>query len=325
MRPKYSLTDYTGVMMFERAIKPFLGKHDITIGLLHENEERYPIAEYIKSKYADEISVVILHSRTNGPADTVYQILKRSTIDKDEELFVKDCDSFFEHAYMTGNYICLTNIADHQILHRLGEKSFVRLNDQGIVLDIVEKKVVSDKFCVGGYKFVSVDTFIKSFEQINYKSNREIFISDVISVCLSNQLIFKENLVFEYYDVGTAAEWFKFNDKATIFCDIDGTIIIAQSKQELGKAPVPIVSNILKIKELISLGNTVIFTTSRPKCEHETTEKMLIEMGFTNFQLVTGLPNTKRIIINDYNEANPYPRAIAVNIKRNSNNLGDLL
>ena len=52
---------------------------------------------------------------------------------------------------------------------------------------------------------------------------------------------------------------------------------------------------------------------------------MLKKIGFDNFQLITGLLNTKRILINDYNDANPYPRAIAINIKRNHDNLKDFL
>lgn len=38
-----------------------------------------------------------------------------------------------------------------------------------------------------------------------------------------------------------------------------------------------------------------------------------------------GLKNCKRILINDYNEANPYPRAIAINIKRDEDNIKDYL
>ena len=52
---------------------------------------------------------------------------------------------------------------------------------------------------------------------------------------------------------------------------------------------------------------------------------MLESLGFTDFQLLTGLPNAKRILINDYNEANPFPRAIAINLKRETDNLGDYL
>ena len=228
MRPKYSLVDYTGLMMFERAIAPFLGKHKITICLIAENEERYPIRDYIEEKYKDLISVIVLEKRTSGPADTIYQMIGKMNMDLSEEIFIKDCDSFFEHTYQEGNYICVSRIKDHKILTRLGEKSFIQTNDQGITINIVEKEVVSDKFCVGGYKFESAKLFIDSFEQLNAHNNKETFVSDVIEQCLNDGKIFKESFVTNYHDVGTSEDWFRFNNKSTIFCDIDGTIIKAQ-------------------------------------------------------------------------------------------------
>ena len=47
--------------------------------------------------------------------------------------------------------------------------------------------------------------------------------------------------------------------------------------------------------------------------------------GFKSFNLLCGLQNSKRILINDYNSANPYPRAEAINLKRDSDNLSDFL
>jgi hypothetical protein len=52
---------------------------------------------------------------------------------------------------------------------------------------------------------------------------------------------------------------------------------------------------------------------------------MLTALGFVNFKLLSGLSNAKRILINDYNEANPYPRAVSINIKRDHDNLQDFL
>jgi 2-C-methyl-D-erythritol 4-phosphate cytidylyltransferase len=46
MRPKHTLTDYSGKMMFEKSLKSFIGKHHITIGLLREHEEKYNISKY---------------------------------------------------------------------------------------------------------------------------------------------------------------------------------------------------------------------------------------------------------------------------------------
>mgnify|MGYP003675033930 CR=1 FL=1 len=50
-----------------------------------------------------------------------------------------------------------------------------------------------------------------------------------------------------------------------------------------------------------------------------------MQLGFVEYTLLMNLPNTKRILINDYNNANPYPRAQAINLKRDSDNLTDFL
>ena len=52
---------------------------------------------------------------------------------------------------------------------------------------------------------------------------------------------------------------------------------------------------------------------------------MLYSLGFKSFNLLCGLQNSKRILINDYNNNNPYPRAEAINLKRDSDNLSDFL
>ena len=51
----------------------------------------------------------------------------------------------------------------------------------------------------------------------------------------------------------------------------------------------------------------------------------LNEKGILYDELVMGLPHCKRVIINDFANSNPYPSCEAINISRNSDNLGDLL
>ena len=324
MRPKYILADFQGKYMFERSLESFIGKHNITIGILKEHNNQYNTAEYIKNEYGDSIQVVILENRTTGPADTVYQILKQAELTT-EEFLIKDCDSFFDHDYQEGNYVCVSNIKDHEILKRLASKSFIVSNDQGIITSIIEKQVVSDKFCVGGYKFESADKFMSAFEKLKDAHVKEIFVSHIVEECLNSGDIFKESAVTNYVDVGTAEEWFEYNDKAVIFCDIDGTLIKAQSRTEIGQPPVLLEKNIKRIKEMITNGSQVIFTTARHINTHAITEQMLTDLGFVGFKLISGLPNTKRVLINDYNEANPWPRAVAVNIKRDQDNLSDFI
>ena len=324
MRPKYILADFQGNYMFERSLESFIGKHNIILGILKEHNDQYNTAGYIKNEYGDAIQVVILETRTTGPADTVYQILKQAELTT-EEFLIKDCDSFFDHDYQEGNYVCVSNIRDHEILKRLASKSFIVANDQGIITSIIEKQVVSDKFCVGGYKFESADLFMSAFEKLKDAHVKEIFVSHIIEECLNDGAIFKESAVTNYVDVGTAEEWFEYNDKAVLFCDIDGTIIKAQSRLEVGNPPIPLDKNIKRIKELIANGGQIIFSTARSNNSHAITEQMLKDLGFVDFKLISGLPNTKRVLINDYNEANPWPRAVAVNVKRDQDNLSDFI
>jgi hypothetical protein len=313
-------------MMFENAIAPYLGKYPITIGVLDENEKKYSIQDYVRSKYGDAVTIVVLPAQTTGPADTVYQILQNSHIDKQSAILIRDCDSFFDHEISSGNYVCVSSIVDHDYLTCIAAKSYVVSNVHGIISNIVEKQVVSDKFCVGGYKFESAGIFLDSYQRIAKELPGEIFISHVIQGCLNyHDQVFKTVTVSNYVDVGTAEDWVEYNDKAVIFCDIDGTIVKAQHRKDFGQPPEPLERNICRVQELAANGGKIVFTTARPDSTRDLIHDMLEKLGFTDFKLITGLPNVKRILINDYNLANPYPRAIAVNVRRDADDLPDLI
>jgi len=325
MRPKFTLTDYKGMMMFERAIQYYIGKYNVTIGILKEHDTKYNISTYIKNTYDKLVNVVVLDELTTGPAHTVYEILKKANISDDNEFFIKDCDSFFDHIPTEGNYVCVSSITEHEVLKRLSSKSFVISNDQGIINGIIEKKVVSDKFCVGGYKFDNVGLYKRTYEKLQSKNVKEIFVSHIIQDCLMNKHIFLEKQITNYVDVGTAEDWFEYNDRPVIFCDIDGTLIKAQPKAMYHEAPVALEENVKTLLKYQDKGSQIIFTTARFKKYDDRTREILDSLGFKNYELVSGLQNVRRIIVNDYNEANPYPRATSINLKRDTDNLKDFI
>jgi hypothetical protein len=325
MKPKYLLYDYKHDMMLMNALRPFIQRgYTIHIGILKEHEEKYRVREQIKHECPDNINCVIIDKPTKGPADTVYQIIKSSNL-KDGEIFIKDCDSYFDHEFTEGNYVCVSKISQHEVLKKLASKSFTISNENGIITDIVEKQVVSDTFCVGGYKFSSANTYRQSFEQL--QTNREVFVSDVIGRCINDKLVFTEKVVTSYVDVGTAQDWFEHNNKPVIFCDIDGTIIKAQSRLDLeaGVPEVPLQNNVNRLLELQDKGAQFIFTSARENQYLSQTRDMLYRLGFKSFNLICGLQNSSRILINDFNESNPYPRAEAINLYRDSDNLSHYL
>ena len=326
MKPKYLLYDYKHELMVSNAIRPFLNNDmSVCIGILKEHDEKYDASKYIKHEFGDSVKIVILDNPTKGPADTVFQIIEKLGLYK-EPIFIKDCDSFFDHNISDGNYVCVSNISQHEVLKKIASKSFTISNNQGIITDIVEKEVVSDTFCVGGYKFSSALMYKEAFERIN--NNREIFVSDVISVCIGDLKIFNQMPVTNYTDVGTAQDWFEYNNKPVIFCDIDGTIIVSQSRVGINNyndKPVVLEKNVKRLLELQEKGAQFVFTTSRENEFKSLTRKVLYDLGFKSFDLITGLQNARRILINDYNETNPFPRAESINIRRNSDNLSDFL
>jgi hypothetical protein len=323
MRPKYLLADFKKKLMIESATKPYLNKYNVTIGVLKEHEEKYNATKHLKSYLGDSINIVVIDGLTKGPADTVYQIIKRANINENSPILIKDCDSFFNHDITFDNYVCVSKISEHEILKKLYSKSFTISNDQNIINNIIEKKVVSDTFCVGGYAFRSAKLFCDSFEKIHV--DKEIFVSHIIQHCIQEGEIFTEKNVSEYIDVGTSDDWFSYNDRPVFFCDIDGTIVKAQAHGDWHIEPMIIEKNVQKLLEYYKKGSQFIFTTARPEIARKDTEKMLKNLGFEKFECIFGLQNARRIIINDYNHANPFPRAEAINIFRDSDNLEDFL
>jgi hypothetical protein len=72
-------------------------------------------------------------------------------------------------------------------------------------------------------------------------------------------------------------------------------------------------------------GAQFVFTTARPKDVERLTYSMLVSLGFRNFELIMGLQNTRRILINDFNSANPFPRATAINVERDRDQVANYL
>jgi len=328
MRPKFLLTDYQGRMMLELAAQPYIGKHRIHIVVLQQHEDDFNIKKTMATVFGDKINVVILPKLTSGPAETINQALKQIGL-TDSTFLVHDCDSVFDHTNLsTGNRICVDILDKHPTLRAPANKSYVEVNDQDIVLCTIEKKIISDLFCVGGYQFASAIEYRAAFEELKKSRLDEIYISSVVDHMISNGSIFVADRIDNFIDLGTKEDWQRFNDKPTIFCDIDGTLIKNQAafgKNTYDTAPVVLQNNVDILQKYLLDGAEIIFISARPKIWFEQTRAMLNNLGFANCQLLIGLHHSKRILINDFAPSNPYPSAIAININRNSNTLDNFL
>lgn len=321
LRPKYLLTDYQGKMMIESAAKNYIGKHNVHIVILKEHDKQYNVTRLVNEAFDGKVKIIVLDKPTNGPAETVYKALTSGSIDISQQILVKDCDGFYDSKETHGNVIYVAKLSKNPQIKTAAAKSYTTTNDQGIIHTIVEKQIVSDSFCVGGYQFYYAKDYIEAYE--NIKQDTEIFVSNIVDYMLQQGKMFFESEVENFIDVGVLEDWFDYNNKPTYFCDIDGTIV--KSKLDYTEPHEPIQENVDFLLKELARGCQIVFTTSRPKKFHELTTNMLTDLGFYSCDLIMGLNHSKRILINDFAKSNPYPSAVAVNIKRDSKNLDDYL
>ena len=329
MRPKYLLMSYHGKLMIELAIGQHLGQHKIYVGVLKEHADCYHVRETFAELFGDKVNLVILPEKTQGPADTVAQIIKIAGIDNDTSILIKDCDSFYNsNINLSGNTILVDSLVNNPDIRMAASKSYLGVNDQGIVNNIIEKKIISEWFCVGGYKFDSVQNYLTIADQLLSASHTEVYISAVIDKMLNSGQVFTTTSVTDWVDVGTKDDWYRYNSRPSIFCDIDGTIIVNQGQygdNNFDQDAVPLTNNIAALHKAQLAGCQIIFTTARPSAVQTQTRKMLDQLGFGNCQLIMDMHHSQRIVINDYAPTNPYPSALAINLPRNSDTLSDQL
>jgi len=106
----------------------------------------------------------------------------------------------------------------------------------------------------------------------------------------------------------------------TIFCDIDGTLVI-HSKPTESQLPTHklnlLEGTIEKILEWDKLGYNIILTTGRKESLRKVTEQQLAEVGIIYDQLIMGIGGGKRYIINDKKPYGTENYAFAINLERN--------
>ena len=321
-RPKFLLTVADGDCLFEKAAKPYIEQTDVHIAILKEHAQQYDAELAIKKAFArrDNVHVHVLDEPTSGPAETVYKIAAKLD---EEPIFIQDCDSFFTAPLKKDNHVCIVDLRTNRYVTNVAAKSFAIVNDQGILTSIVEKSVVSNYVCVGGYGFNSAKEYCAAYDHLQSGiTGGEIFVSHIIKEMLSNN-IFTVNNVTEYTDLGTYIEFIEYNKKRpAIFCDLDGTVFFNQSKlfsNDYTNYPVLIPNAVKYLLKKQDEGASFIFTTSRPGKYKSQTESVLDECGFKDYRILYDIPHAPRILINDTSKTNPYPSAIAINVPRDDN------
>ena len=333
MRPKWMLSHpMSHRMMVTEAISGLnLDFFDnIYFICLQQHEDKYSfmkgfVAELDDAGLRAKSNIVLLPEQTDSQSETVYTFL--SGYDLDGFVFIKDSDGFYRCDVEERNQVAYFDLNDMDDINAR-TKSYVDLDVNDVVTNIVEKKVISSTFSSGGYGFADAKEFCKTFEKLQ-DMDGECYISHIIFEMMLSGSTFYGTKTTDFKDWGTLDAWNKYKSQyKCLFVDIDGTLITNSSHHfpPYTGSGEPIEDNIDLLAELHEQGKAkIILTTSRPERLRQLTIQELQTKGIPFDDLVMGLPHCQRIVINDFARSNPYPSCSAINIPRNENNLTEFL
>lgn len=331
VKPKWMLTHPSGKFMVLEAIRGLnlADFEKIHFIYLNEHEEKHQFLKGFREELED----------MNGLGKSVFTALPKATRDQPETveqaielgkikgpILIKDSDNYFQAKVTAHNGVCYADLNNIGLI-KPKNKSYITIDAQSNILNIIEKRVISSTFCVGGYAFADASLFTDALQKMKPESER--YISNVIFQLMLEGKTFRAIETQNYSDWGTIEDWDRFKKTyGTLFVDMDGTLVKNSSAHfppYIGQSEA-IQPNVDIIRQLVQSGKfEVIITTSRPEKYRPETLAQLKKLGIDAKHLIMGLYHSKRIIINDYSKSNPYKSCDSINLKRNAEDLKEIL
>lgn len=150
--------------------------------VLREHDQTYALTEKLRT-WAPDCSVTYVDDVTEGAACTV--LLAREAINTDDPLMIANCDQYIDASIDA--YLADMKGADGLIMTMWADDdkwSFVKRDDTGRVVEVIEKVVVSDEATVGIYNFARGADFVRGAEamiEADERVNGEFYVAPVYS------------------------------------------------------------------------------------------------------------------------------------------------
>jgi len=207
-RPKWLLPHPSGNLMFYQGLLGLnLGAVDEVILICLEDHFReFHVEKVIARQWAvGAIPIpyrLVPIAKTESQPESVSRGLRAARIGG--PIFIKDCDTYYEGTVRPGNSVTTVHVG--QFAPRdAASKSYVETDADGTVVNIAEKVVISDTFCVGGYSFSSAKQFQDYYGLVAVTPG--LYVSHVIYRMLLDGISFKSEPVKRFQDWGTIGDW----------------------------------------------------------------------------------------------------------------------
>ena len=313
-------------MILEECTRNGYNKISIAIQKRHDKEfNAAEILQHLGEKLRVNLTILIIDGLSRGPADTVHQVINNHGLKG--PIIVKDADNLVSFPKVTNkngrNFIVTGSLRDFNISDP-HSKSFVKLDQRGLVQDIFEKQIISSDVCLGIYGFNQASDYLQSFTDISsIQLNTELYVSMVVSNLILNGHLFNSIKATAFTDWGVWARWRDERKKfSTYFIDFDGTLIKNTGRfghPNWDSEFEPLIDNLSHISKLYKEGAQIIITTSRPTRYNRIIKLFLKDWEIIPKYIISNLYHSTRILINDHAESNPFPSCRAISIPRDSN------
>ena len=324
-KPKWLRTHPSGNAMIVESLRGVIHNFDtVYIAVRYDHVDKWKFVGSLtkqikKLSLGTKVEFVQMGPTSHQP-QTIYHVLTAKDITG--HFVCKDTDNFFNLTipYSTvNNFVAYVDLEDIECDAR--GKSYIRDNSHNELISIVEKKIVSNKFCCGLYGFNVVDFKRYYREATTVARNHPIYLSHIYHQMLLDDVCVRTISATEYVDWGTQELWNKYREQFEVyFLDIDGILLsnTCPFTEPFTGTGRPLQKNIDRINELYRSGKAqIILTTARPNSLGDKTKNELANHGINYHYLLTGLWHASRTLVNDYADSNPFPSAKAINVKRN--------
>ncbi len=293
-----------GKILAEKAIEGIFAESydEVIFTILKSINDKYQVEKILNAEISghNNIRIYELDKPTSGPAESVYLTIKGANIEG--EFAVRDSlNGITISNKITGNFVAGLDLTKYEDdVFNVRSKSFIAINEQGQVLDVIEKRFRSDIISVGLYGFKKTSDYIMAYEKlndINYPIVK-MYLSNVISYLIGyKQRVFHCASVSFHEDWGSPETWGRLQKKyATIFVDVDNL---------LGECYRNILANML-IEKLSVFSNKklclVLFTRSIG-IDKKHVYDMLDEINIHCIDFICGVSHsTEQIMVSNNNE-----------------------
>ena len=204
MMPYVFNLDSTGMMLCIRAVQGLNLDvfDDVYFTILRKHAEKFCLDEMFKLQFKrlgmKNAHLVIIDNPTTSQSETVYKTILKASITG--SIFIKDADGYFNAIINKENSVAVfpleqMNMVDPQ------HKSYVSVDDMSYITNIIEKRVISHYFNVGGVCFEDTSDFLHYYFELSTQSHHICMSHIVYAMLLDNQK-FRPVITDDYIDWG---------------------------------------------------------------------------------------------------------------------------